>query len=228
MSATEVPARLFVAVAVDCRFGATYAVRQASCAIGRGQHIAVTGPSGSGKSTLLHVVSGLHRPTAGAVAWPDLGGDPRTRLALIATIFQAPSLLEPLDVAENVELPLLLAGARLDAAREAALSALDAVGLVGLAARMPHALSGGQAQRIAVARALAMRPRLILADEPTGQLDHDTAAQVMTTLIRAAERTGAALVVATHDESLSAGFAQRWRMLDGHLDTRGTASEVER
>lgn len=211
---------LFAAAGVDCRFGAVRAVKDMTCVIGAGQHIAVTGPSGSGKSTLLHLMAGLQQATSGTVTWPDLGGDPRVARTLIAVVFQAPSLLDPLDVVQNVQLPLLLAGADPDTAYEAALIALDVVGLTGLAARMPDELSGGQAQRVAAARALAMRPCMILADEPTGQLDHDTAGQIITALVDAATATGAALVVATHDHDVAARLTRRWWMRDGALDTR--------
>jgi putative ABC transport system ATP-binding protein len=213
---------LFTGVDIDCRFGpdgAVPAVRAATCTISAGQQIAVTGPSGSGKSTLLHIIAGLQPVTGGELAWPGLGGDPRTNRALVAVVFQAPSLLDPLNVVENVELPLLLAGQQPAAARDAAQQALDAVGVGGLTARLPDELSGGQAQRVAAARALAMRPRLILADEPTGQLDHDTADVVMHALIEASARSEAALIVATHDQRVAAAVPDQWRMHDGHLDT---------
>ncbi|MBB5867512.1 putative ABC transport system ATP-binding protein [Allocatelliglobosispora scoriae] len=213
-------ATLFAAARASCWFGPVRAVHEATCAIRAGQHIAVTGPSGSGKSTLLHLVAGLQAPNSGSVTWPDLGGDPRRDRTLAAIVFQAPSLLDSLDVVQNVQLPLLLAGTAPDDARASALGALDKLGLAGLAARMPAELSGGQAQRVATARALAMRPRLILADEPTGQLDHDTAEQVVTALIGAATSTGAALLVATHDKEIAARLAIRWRMRDGVLRTR--------
>jgi predicted ABC-type transport system involved in lysophospholipase L1 biosynthesis ATPase subunit len=125
--------------------------------------------------------------------------------------------LAPLDVLENVALPLLLAGAGQAAANEAAHSALDALGLDAVAAKLPDELSGGQAQRVAIARALAGSPRLILADEPTGQLDHDTATAVVDTLIAAATRSSAALVIATHDQNIARRFATRWRVADGRL-----------
>jgi len=132
-------------------------------------------------------------------------------------VFQAASLLPALDVLENVALPLLLGGSDQTAADEAALFALETLGLAGIAAKLPDELSGGQSQRVAIARALASRPRLLLADEPTGQLDHDTATAVIDALIDAAGRSGAALVVATHDPAVASRLATRWRVADGRL-----------
>jgi ABC-type lipoprotein export system ATPase subunit len=195
---------------------AVVALHHATCEINAGQLVALVGPSGSGKSTLLHRLAGLDTPTAGTVEWPALAGA-ALRPGPVAVVFQAPSLLPPLDVLENVALPLLLAGARQATANEAAHSALAALDLDAIAAKLPDELSGGQAQRIAIARALAGSPRLILADEPTGQLDHDTATAVVDTLIAAAERCGAALVVATHDQDVAARLTTRWRVTDGRL-----------
>ena len=132
-------------------------------------------------------------------------------------MFQGPSLLAPLDVAENVALPLLLDGSDERTAAANARRALARLGLDGLAAKLPEELSGGQAQRVAVARVLAGRPRLILADEPTGQLDHDTGAVVIDALLEAAGALGAALVVATHDPVVARRLQVRWRMEDGAL-----------
>jgi putative ABC transport system ATP-binding protein len=177
--------------------------------------VALTGPSGSGKSTLLHLLADLDTPTSGAIAWPGLDGSPEGRPGLIGMVFQGPSLLPPLDVTENIALPLLLAGCREAHARERAAAALHDVGLDELAARLPEELSGGQAQRVAVARALAVRPRLILADEPTGQLDSAHAAQVTGLLLDAATRLGAALVLSTHDLTIADRLPEVWQMADG-------------
>ena len=195
---------------------AVVALHDATCEIEEGQVICLEGPSGSGKSTLLHLLAGLDTPTAGTLEWPALAGAP-LRPGPIAVVFQAPSLLPPLDVLENVALPLLLAGCEPRAADEAAHAALAVLGLAGISAKLPDELSGGQAQRVAVARALAGGPRLLLADEPTGQLDHDTATAVVDALIDAATRSGAALVVATHDASVGGRFSTRWRVADGRL-----------
>ena len=130
-------------------------------------------------------------------------------------VFQGPSLLPPLDVVENVALPLLLGGSSETDARTAANAALERLDLSALASKLPEELSGGQAQRVAVARVLAGRPRMILADEPTGQLDHAAAAVVVRALLEVASDLGAALVITTHDPVVSAHFVTRWAMADG-------------
>lgn len=197
---------------------AVVALYDATCDIEAGQLIALVGPSGSGKSTLLHLFAGLDTPTAGAIEWPAFAGA-ALRPGPVAVVFQAPSLLPPLDVLENVALPLVLAGREEREANDAARAALASLGLADIAAKLPDELSGGQSQRVAVARALASRPRLLLADEPTGQLDHDTGTAVIDALISAAEQSGAALVVATHDPDVAARFPTRWGVADGRLLT---------
>ncbi|HEV7534201.1 MAG TPA: ATP-binding cassette domain-containing protein, partial [Acidimicrobiia bacterium] len=163
------------------------------------------------------LLAGLDVPTVGTVTWPALGECHQLRPGPVAMVFQGPSLLPPLDVAENVALPLLLAGVPAAEAAEAAGRALDRLGLEDLSAKLPEELSGGQAQRVAVARALAGRPRLILADEPTGQLDHATGAAVVDALLETAAALGAALVVATHDPRVALRLSTRWTMADGRL-----------
>jgi ABC-type lipoprotein export system ATPase subunit len=196
---------------------AVVAVHGANCEIDTGLHLAITGPSGSGKSTLLHLLAGLDRPTTGTVTWPALGSWEELRPGPVGVVFQGPSLLPPLDVRENVALPLLLAGVSEAEASAAAGAALDRLGLSSLAAKLPEELSGGQAQRVAVARVLAGRPQLILADEPTGQLDHATGGAVIDVLIESAVLLGAALVVTTHDPAVADRFDVRWEMADGRL-----------
>jgi len=196
---------------------AIVAIHGVSCRIEPGQRVALTGPSGSGKSTLLHLMAGLDQPTIGSVAWPAIGSRLQLRPGPVAVIFQGPSLLPALDVVENVALPLVLAGAEhADARREASMT-LERLGLDSLGAALPDELSGGQAQRVAVARALAGAPRLILADEPTGQLDHATGEQVVDTLLDASSHSGAALLVTTHDGTIADRLDERWRMVDGRL-----------
>ena len=202
--------------------GAVVAVHGADCEIHAGQQVALVGPSGSGKSTLLHLLAGLDEPTTGTVSWPALGDRTCLRPGPVAVVFQGPSLLAPLDVAENVALPLVLAGTSEPDALDAAHRALERLGLDGLAAKLPEELSGGQAQRVAVARALAGRPSLILADEPTGQLDHANAAFVVDALLDTAAHLGAALVVTTHDPLVAARLPHQWRMTGGRLDTKET------
>ncbi len=199
------------------RASAVVAVHGVSCTVSAGDRIAVTGPSGSGKSTLVHLLAGLDTPTVGTIDWPALGGPAHLRPGPVAVVFQGPSLLPALDVVENVALPLLLAGSTPAAAIAQAHAALARLGLEELASRLPEELSGGQVQRVAVARALVATPRLILADEPTGQLDHDTGGHVIDALLEAAEHAGAALVVSTHDPAVAARMDQQWVMTDGRL-----------
>jgi ABC-type lipoprotein export system ATPase subunit len=201
--------------------GEVRALRGVSCTLRPGMQVALTGPSGSGKSTLLHLLAGLDTPTSGTIAWPGLNGSPAGRPGVVGMVFQGPSLLPPLDVTENVALPLLLAGSTETDARGRALAALHDVGLDELAARLPEELSGGQAQRVAVARALAVRPRVILADEPTGQLDSAHGAQVVGLLLDAATMLGAALVLSTHDLTIAERLPERWQMADGLMVTEG-------
>ena len=202
--------------------GAVVAVHGVSCEIVAHQLVAVTGPSGSGKSTLLHLFAGLDEPTAGHVSWPGIGTRKELRPGPVAVVLQGPSLMAPLDVVENVALPLVLGGASQLEADAVARGALARLGLEPLATKLPEELSGGQAQRVAVARALAGQPRLILADEPTGQLDHVNGAIVIDALLEAARHLDAALVVTTHDVLVADRLPERWRMLDGRLDTRDT------
>jgi ABC-type lipoprotein export system ATPase subunit len=199
--------------------GAVVAVHDISCEILAGQQVAFTGPSGSGKSTLLHLLAGLDEPTAGTISWPALGDRTALRPGPVGVVFQGPSLLPPLDVLENVALPLLLGGASEADATAAAGAALERLQLSTLAAKLPEELSGGQAQRVAVARVLAGRPRLILADEPTGQLDHAAAALIVDALVQSATDIGAALVLTTHDPIVAARLASRWVMTDGAFAT---------
>jgi putative ABC transport system ATP-binding protein len=196
---------------------ATTAVQEASFEIRTAQRIALVGPSGSGKSTLLHMMAGLDRPSSGEIEWPALGGNPQTLApGTVGVVFQGQSLIPALNAVENVGLPLLLRGAGDAEATQAARDALDHLNLGELADRLPDEMSGGQAQRVSVARALVTQPRLLLADEPTGQLDHVTAAGIVESLLAVAA-TGAALVVTTHDPVVAARLTERWHMVDGHL-----------
>ena len=198
---------------------AVVALHDATCTVWPGDAIAVTGPSGSGKSTLLHLLAAIDAPTTGQVDWPALGRHPRLLPpGTIGVVFQGPSLLPALDAVENVALLLLLAGADERDADRAAHAALEQLGLDDIAHHLPEELSGGQAQRVAVARALAGRPRLLLADEPTGQLDHATAGPVIDAIEAAAEASGAGVIVATHDPDVAARFPTRWDLKDGTFD----------
>ncbi|MFF4829612.1 ABC transporter ATP-binding protein [Streptomyces sp. NPDC001312] len=191
---------------------AVVAVHGAALRIRGGDRIAIVGPSGSGKSSLLHLLAGLERPTSGTVARPGLTG-PQD----IGLVFQGDSLIPALDVVENTALPLVLTGVPEDRAREAALASLAQVDAADLADRLPEEISGGQAQRVAAARVLAQAPRVILADEPTGRLDHATGGRVLDALLTAAHATGAALVVTTHDPAVAARLTARRTMREGRL-----------
>ncbi|RTL20659.1 MAG: ABC transporter ATP-binding protein [Burkholderiales bacterium] len=183
-----------------------------------GEIVALLGESGSGKSTLLNCLAGLDEPDAGHItlAGQALGPlDDEARAALrrhhLGFVFQAFHLLPHLSVADNVALPLRLLGERDDGRVQAMLEAVD---LGGLAARMPRQLSGGQLQRVAIARALVHRPRLVLADEPTGNLDARHAAEVLALLRRCTHEAGAACLLVTHSD-VAAHAADRRLRLDG-------------
>jgi len=198
---------------------ATVALQRTDCLIGRGDRVALMGPSGSGKSTLLHLMAGLDDPTVGTVSWPGIGERSSLRPGPVAVIFQGPSLLPPLTVEENVALPLVLDGMRDAEAHRAARVALDLLDLLELREKLPEEISGGQAQRVAVARALVGAPSLILADEPTGQLDRTNGAAVVDVLLAAAAHAGAALVVSTHDPTVAERLPDVWQMHSGRLTT---------
>jgi predicted ABC-type transport system involved in lysophospholipase L1 biosynthesis ATPase subunit len=185
------------------------ALTPTTCRVQAGDRIALLGPSGSGKSTLLHLMAGLDRPSAGEIRWPARGSK-------LAVVFQSPSLMPPLNVLENVELPLILAGSGEDA-RPAAMDALERVGLASLAGKLPEELSGGQGQRVAVARAIAGHPQLLLADEPTGQLDQAGGQALMDVLLGWLAGSQTALVIATHDLAVAERLSKVWHMDHGRL-----------
>lgn len=186
-------------------YGNSVVFQNVSLAIAPGEFVAIVGESGVGKSTLLNCMAGLDSWDEGTVALKgvDLGSmtdDARALLRRehVGFVFQAFHVLPHLDVAQNVALPLLLLGQPDDARVE---TMLDAVGLAGLGARLPQQLSGGQLQRVAIARALIHRPGLLLADEPTGNLDPTTAAKVMDALIAQTREHNASLVLVTHSQA---------------------------
>ena len=199
----------------------TVAVCSATLEVPAAARIALMGPSGSGKTTLLHLLAGLDVPTEGVVQWPALGDRAYLRPMQVAIAFQGPSLLPALDVAENVAFPLLLGGTSPDEAAVAAAAILDRMGLAEIALKVPDELSGGQAQRVGLARALVVGPRLLLADEPTGQQDHRHAAALLDLLIAVADEKGTALVIATHDPAVAERMATRWSITDGILTMEG-------
>jgi putative ABC transport system ATP-binding protein len=207
------------------RFGDTPVFHDVTLALARGEFVALLGESGVGKSTLLNCIAGLDRADAGRVvlAGTDLAtldddSLARLRRAQLGFVFQAFHVLPHLTVAENVSLPLRLLG-RLDDARVA--QVLGAVGLGGLGARLPAQLSGGQLQRVAMARAVVHAPALILADEPTGNLDPETAARVLAVLRAQVTDTGAACLLVTHSVAAAAHADRVLR-----LTTRGIVKEA--
>jgi putative ABC transport system ATP-binding protein len=196
------------------------AVRPVTLAVPAGSRVALVGPPGSGKSTLLRLLAGLRAPTTGTVRWPGLGGPPRGRPGTAGLLPQEPTAVASLDLLGNVAQPLLMAGVPADDAEVLAMGALARLGLATSAGAHPEQLSPEQLQRLALARVLAGRPRLILADEPAGRLDRDTAEALVTALLEAAAELGAALLIATRDPLPAAHFSTHWHMSDGELTER--------
>ena len=201
------------------------AVDAVDCLIYAGHRIAVTGPSGSGKSTLLNLLAGLEDASGGTLAWPGLDAGRPLRPQQIGFVFQSPSLVPALSVLENVRLPLDISGLAAPLAMDP-FEALDRLSLCGLREKLPDQLSGGQMQRVALARAMVTRPKIIFADEPTGQLDHATGQSVMQALLAALAGTGTALVVATHDADIAALMDETWQMANGRLRPAQTMRAV--
>ncbi len=190
-----------------------------------GEVVAILGPSGSGKSTLLHLLAGLDRPTEGEVYWgetpvhqADNHALARLRLSRVGLVFQNHYLLQDLSVLENVTLSGQLAG-RVDTARGESL--LRAVGLAARRDFLPNKLSGGERQRVAVARALYNKPGIVLADEPTGSLDRQSAGNVFELLVALAREEGSAVIMVTHDEGLVRDVDQRYYLKAGRLEEVG-------
>jgi putative ABC transport system ATP-binding protein len=207
---------------VSKMYGSVRAVNDVSVDFARGTFTAVMGRSGSGKSTLLHCAAGLDRPTSGRILIEDtdlatLGENALTRLRRdrIGFVFQAFNLVSALTAAQNVALPLRLSRVRADPDRIRA--ALDEVGLAGRAAHRPAQLSGGEQQRVAVARALVTMPAVVFADEPTGALDTATARAILELLRDVVDRHGQTVVMVTHDP-VAAGYADRIvELVDGRI-----------
>lgn len=205
-------------------FGPTTALAGVHVDLADGESLAVMGPSGSGKSTLLHCLAGILRPDTGTVALrgrevAGLGERERSLLRRrhYGFVFQFGQLLSELPAQENVALPLMLLGTPRAQAVTQARQWLVALGLAGLEARRPGEMSGGQAQRVAVARALVTGPDVVFADEPTGALDQATGTDVMRILTETTHAAGASLVVVTHEESVAAWCSRRIEMRDGRV-----------
>lgn len=210
------------AINLSYAYGQTQALREASLVIAPGESLALMGPSGSGKSTMLHCLAGILAPTAGEVWIGDTRVDSlnernrsRLRLERIGVVFQHGDLVPELTLLENAALPGQLLGAKSGRARAAAMTMLDALGVADVADRRAGEVSGGQAQRAAVARALAHCPQIVLADEPTGSLDTVNADAVMEALTGQARELGSALVVVTHDHRVAGHLDRHVSMLDG-------------
>jgi len=204
--------------------GPVAALAAADIVVHPGELVVVKGPSGSGKTTLLNVLSGLDRATSGRVVLDsvDLGAASESQLVALRRtstgfVFQAFGLVPVLSAAENVELPLRLLGVAPEEREARVAELLDAVGLGGHARQRPTELSGGQQQRVGIARALAARPRILFADEPTGQLDSATGRAIMDLLVELVHRDGVAAVVTTHDPLLMARADRVLELHDGRL-----------
>jgi putative ABC transport system ATP-binding protein len=209
-------------------YGVTPALRGADIEVAEGEIVAVTGPSGCGKSTLLHCLAGILRPDAGTVTYrdQDLGlwseaARSRLRRTEFGVLFQFGQLVPELTAVENVALPLLLAGSGRREARAAALGWLERLGVAELAEQRPGAVSGGQRQRCAAARALVTEPRMLFADEPTGALDALAGEQVLGEIVRVAREQGTAVLLVTHEARVAAYADREVALRDGVVDPTG-------
>ncbi|NYD41505.1 ABC transporter ATP-binding protein [Nocardioides panaciterrulae] len=205
-------------------YGDTPALDGCSLSVEAGERVAMMGPSGSGKSTLLHCLAGVLRPDAGTVMFDGVDVVPlsesrrsRLRLERMGVVFQFGDLVPELSLAENVMLPAQLLGMSSARARSRALALLDELGVADVAHRRAGTVSGGQAQRAAVARAIVHEPAVVYADEPTGSLDTVNAELVLDALVDLTGRSGAALVVVTHDHQVAAHLDRLVTMRDGRV-----------
>jgi putative ABC transport system ATP-binding protein len=205
----------------DARHPEALALRGVDLDVSRGEMVAIMGPSGCGKSTLLHLIGGLDIPTSGTVSldgkrFDDLTEARRaiTRRREVGYVFQFFNLISNLTVADNVELPMLLAGHTRREARARRMELLDRLGVAAFASRPPSDLSGGQQQRVALARALANDPAVLLADEPTGNLDSEATGEVMQ-MLRDYHRAGQTIVLVTHDQRVGDAADRLLHMRDG-------------
>jgi putative ABC transport system ATP-binding protein len=210
------------------------ALKGVSLRIERGEIVAIVGPSGCGKTTLLHCLSGLEDFDQGEVllegrslARLSDGQKADQRVRRMGFVFQSYNLLPVLNALENVELPLLLAGRSTDEARRRALRALEVVGLENRLRHRPNELSGGQQQRVAVARALATEPAVIFADEPTGNLDSESAEEVMQLIDRLNRENGQTFVLVTHAREVAVHAGRIIRMRDGEIESEEITSASE-
>lgn len=222
---TTRPGPVLALRAVSHAYSRTPALREVSLTVEPGEVVAVTGPSGCGKSTLLHAAAGLLEPQAGSVELQgtDLQGlDETGRAGLrrrdVGIVLQYGQLVPDMTLEDNVALPLLLDGGDLAASRTAARDALARVGLEQAGQAVPEELSGGQAQRAAIARALITSPKLLLADEPVASLDAVAAQDALDLMLSVARRDGGAVVLVTHDNLVAALADREVRLRDGRVD----------
>ena len=201
-----------------------HVLKGAELTVSAGEIVALVGPSGSGKSTLLQIAGLLERPDAGEVyvsgeATSKLGDDRRTELRRkhLGFVYQYHHLLPEFSALENIVVPQIIAGLTKTVAKERALQLLQTLGLEGRATHRPAELSGGEQQRVAIGRALANAPELLLADEPTGNLDPDTAEDVFNMLLNLTRRAGLTAIIATHNPELAKRMDRTVRLEDGHL-----------
>ncbi|BDU72006.1 ABC transporter ATP-binding protein [Mesoterricola silvestris] len=215
---------LLEALGVGKRYDARWVLRDLDLAVAPGERVALLGPSGCGKTTLLNLLGGLDRPDEGRTLFrgEDLAAAAPARLArlrreCLGTVFQFFHLVPTLTARENVELPLQLLGWARPALEARVAELMEAVDLGGRASAWPREMSGGEMQRVAVARALAARPALLLADEPTGNLDSASGERVLDLLAALTEREGAALVMVTHSDAAASICHRVVRMKDGRI-----------
>ena len=194
------------------------ALHAITCSVERSSRIALMGRSGSGKSTLLQLMAGLDHSTSGTVEWPLWNESPFGHPDRVGMVFQEASLIPGLSALDNAAFPLLIKGVAYEEATARAAEAMALLGIEGVSRQSPDELSGGQAQRVAVARVITVEPDLILADEPTGKLDRATGAGVIDLLLEASAHVGAGLVVSTHDREVASRMNEIWSLHDGELD----------
>ncbi|MGP3982066.1 ABC transporter ATP-binding protein [Streptomyces sp. KR80] len=227
MSTSEV----LSAMGVDFSYGSTLAVRDAHLSLARGEVAAITGASGSGKSSLLYCLAGVLPASRGEIrfegrGFADLDDEEISTLRRerFGFVFQYGELLPELTIEENTALPLRLAGRRKGPALKAAAEVLDRLGIADLRERRPSQVSGGQSQRVAVARALVHRPAVVFADEPTGSLDSANASAVLKEFLSLARSQGTAVLLVTHDSTVAAQADRNYTMADGVLAPKGAAA----